>query len=268
MAGGVALNVLANGRIRAETPFEDVWVQPAANDSGTAIGAAQYVMHHVLGRPRTWTMTHAYTGPVYDEAACVAALTDGGLMGDATRHDDARLFPLIARRITEGAVVGWYQGRAELGPRALGNRSIVCDPRRHDMKDILNARIKHREPFRPFAPSVLAEAMADWFEQPYESPYMLMAFAVRADKLGQVPAITHEDGTARVQTVSADTNPRYHGLISAFHALTGVPMVLNTSLNENEPIVCTPAEAVDCFSRTEMDVLVLANLVVDRGGSR
>ncbi len=268
MAGGVALNVLVNGRIRSDTPFEDVWVQPAANDSGTAIGAAQYVMHHVLGQPRTWTMTHAYTGPVYDEDACVAALTDAGLIGEATRYDDAEMFPLIAQRLTEGAVVGWYQGRAELGPRALGNRSIVCDPRRHDMQDILNARIKHREPFRPFAPSVLAEAMGDWFEQPYESPYMLMAFKVRADKLGQIPAITHEDGTARVQTVTAATNPRYYGLIRAFNELTGVPIVLNTSFNENEPIVCTPAEATDCFARTDMDVLVLGNHVVDRGGRR
>jgi carbamoyltransferase len=268
MAGGVALNVLANGLIRSETPFEDVWVQPAANDSGTAIGAAQYVMHHVLGQPRTWTMTHAYTGPVYDEVANVAALSAAGLTDDATRYDDEELFPFIARRLTEGAVVGWYQGRAELGPRALGNRSIVCDPRRHDMKDILNARIKHREPFRPFAPSVLAETMGDWFEAPYESPYMLMAFKVRADKLGQIPAITHEDGTARVQTVTAETNPRYYGLIRAFNDLTGVPMVLNTSFNENEPIVCTPAEATDCFARTDMDVLVLGNHVVDRGGKR
>jgi carbamoyltransferase len=268
MAGGVALNVLANGLIRAETPFEDVWVQPAANDSGTAIGAAEYVMHHVLGQPRTWAMTHAYTGPVYDEPAHVAALEAAGLAGEATRYDDAELFPLLARRITEGAVVGWYQGRAELGPRALGNRSIVCDPRRHDMKDILNARIKHREPFRPFAPSVLADKAADWFDDAYASPYMLMAFRVRADKLGQIPAITHEDDTARVQSVTEATNPRYYGLISAFDDLTGVPIVLNTSFNENEPIVCTPAEATDCFARTDMDVLVLGNWVVDRGGRR
>ncbi|MEY2467767.1 MAG: carbamoyltransferase [Actinomycetota bacterium] len=268
MAGGVALNVLANGLIRADTPFEDVWVQPAANDSGTAIGAAQYVMHHVLGQPRTWTMTHAFTGPHYDEAACVAALTDAGLIDTATRMDDPDLFVYLAERLTQGAVIGWYQGRAELGPRALGNRSIVCDPTRHDMKDILNARIKHREPFRPFAPSVLADRIGDWFDAPYESPYMLMAFKVRGDKLGQIPAITHEDGTARVQTVTAETNPRYYGLIEAFDKLTGVPIVLNTSFNENEPIVCTPAEATDCFVRTDMDVLVLGNHVVDRGGKR
>jgi carbamoyltransferase len=268
MAGGVALNVLANGLVRSQTPFEDIWVQPAANDSGTAIGAAQYVMHHVLGHPRTWTMRHAYTGPVYDEQACVNALKEAGFYAEATRYDDDELFRVIAQRLTEGAVIGWYQGRAELGPRALGNRSIVCDPRRHDMKDILNARIKHREPFRPFAPSVLADKAADWFADAYESPYMLMAFKVREDKLGQIPAITHEDGTARVQTVTADTNPRYYGLISAFDDLTGVPLVLNTSFNENEPIVCTPAEATDCFARTDMDVLVLGSHVVDRGGKR
>jgi carbamoyltransferase len=262
MAGGVALNVLANGLIRSQTPFEEVWVQPAANDSGTAIGAAQYVLHHELGHPRTWTMTHAYTGPQYDDAACAAALAGVGLK--ATRYDDAELFDLVARRLREGAIVGWYQGRAELGPRALGNRSILCDPTRQDAKDVLNSRVKNRESFRPFAPSVLAHKAADWFEDAYESPYMLMAFKVRADKLGQLPAITHEDGTARVQTVTDDTNPRYFGLLSAFDRLTGVPVLLNTSFNENEPIVCTPEEATACFGRNDMDVLVLGSHVVDR----
>lgn len=268
MAGGVALNVLANGLIRSETPFEDVWIQPAANDSGTAIGAAQYVIHHEQGLPRTWNMTHAYTGPVYEEKAQVEALDAAGLLSQARRYEDEELFTLVASRISEGAVVGWYQGRAELGPRALGNRSIVCDPRRPDMKDILNARIKHREPFRPFAPSIILEALGEWFEDPYESPFMLMAFNVRKEKLGQIPAITHEDGTARVQSVTAATNPRYYELIKAFGDLTGVPILLNTSFNENEPIVCTPTEAVDCFSRTDMDVLVLGNHLVDRGGYR
>jgi carbamoyltransferase len=262
MAGGVALNVLTNGMIRSHTPFEDVWIQPAANDSGTAIGAAQYVIHHQLGHPRTWTMTHAYTGPQYDDAACVAALDAAGLK--AMRLDDAELFPYVARRLREGAIVGWYQGRAELGPRALGNRSILCDPTRQDAKDVLNSRVKNREGFRPFAPSVLAHKAADWFEDAYESPYMLMAFKVRADKLGQLPAITHEDGTARVQTITADTNPRYFGLLSAFDELTGVPVLLNTSFNENEPIVCTPGEATACFGRNDMDVLVLGSYLVDR----
>lgn len=266
LAGGVALNVLVNGRVRTDTPFEDLWVQPAANDSGTSIGGAQYVWHHVLGHPRAWEMTHCYTGPQYDAGACAKALADAGL--DYTDVADAELFDRIAARITEGAVVGWYQGRAELGPRALGNRSIVCDARRPDMKDILNARIKHREPFRPFAPSVLVGAVGDWYESDYPSPFMLAAYKVRADKLGQIPAVTHEDGTGRVQTVDPVTNPRYYALIEAFERRTGVPIVLNTSFNENEPIVCTPAEAVDCFARTEMDVLVLGNYVVDRGGKR
>jgi carbamoyltransferase len=262
MAGGVALNVLANGMIRSHTPFEEVWIQPAANDSGTAIGAAQYVLHQQLGQPRTWTMTHAYTGPQYDDAACAAALDAVGLK--ATRYDDAPLYELVARRLREGAIVGWYQGRAELGPRALGNRSILCDPTRDDAKDVLNSRVKNRESFRPFAPSVLAHKAADWFDDAYESPYMLMAFKVRADKLGQLPAVTHEDGTARIQTVTEDTNPRYFGLLSAFDALTGVPVLLNTSFNENEPIVCTPQEATACFARNDMDLLVLGNHVVDR----
>ncbi|MEY2473860.1 MAG: carbamoyltransferase [Actinomycetota bacterium] len=262
MAGGVALNVLTNGLIRSETPFEDVWIQPAANDSGTAIGAAQYVLHHELDHPRTWTMTHAYTGPQYDDAACKRALDAAGLK--ATRYDDAELLPLIARRLRDGAIVGWYQGRAELGPRALGNRSILCDPTRQDAKDVLNTRVKNRESFRPFAPSVLAHKAGDWFDDAYESPYMLMAFKVRADKLGQLPAVTHEDGTARVQTVTQDTNPRYFGLLAAFDALTGVPVLLNTSFNENEPIVCTPEEATACFARNDMDVLVLGSYVVNR----
>jgi carbamoyltransferase len=262
MAGGVALNVLANGLVRSQTPFEDVWVQPAANDSGTAIGAAQYVLHQELGHPRTWTMTHAYTGPHYDDAACTAALEAAGLQ--AMRYADADLFAFVARRLREGAIVGWYQGRAELGPRALGNRSILCDPTRADAKDVLNSRVKNRESFRPFAPSVLAHKAGEWFADAYESPYMLMAFKVRADKLGQIPAVTHDDGTARIQTVTADTNPRYFALLAAFDALSGVPILLNTSFNENEPIVCTPEEATACFARNDMDLLVLGNHVVDR----
>jgi carbamoyltransferase len=207
-------------------------------------------------------MTHAYTGPQYDDAACAAALDAVGLK--ATRYDDAPLYELVARRLREGAIVGWYQGRAELGPRALGNRSILCDPTRADAKDVLNSRVKNRESFRPFAPSVLAHKAGEWFADAYESPYMLMAFKVRADKLGQIPAVTHDDGTARIQTVTADTNPRYFALLSAFDALSGVPILLNTSFNENEPIVCTPEEATACFARNDMDLLELGNHVVDR----
>lgn len=266
LAGGVALNCVVNGRIREETPFEDVWVQPAANDSGTSIGAALWVWNEVLGQPRKWEMTHCYFGPEYGEDACRKALEAAGV-DDAKRLDDAELYDFVAERIADGAIVGWYQGRVEMGPRALGNRSIVCDPRRPDMKDILNARIKHREAFRPFAPSILEETVGEWFEDDYPSPYMLMAYSVQPDKRDQVPAITHIDGTGRLQTVTREQNERYYELISAFHRRTGVPILVNTSFNDNEPIVTRPEEAVDCFLRTRMDVLVLGNLVVDRGSS-
>jgi len=265
LAGGVALNCVVNGRILEETPFKEVWIQPAANDAGTSLGAALWVWHQELGQPRAWQMTHTYLGPEYGAAACEEALRASGLQYETVAA--AELSDRVAGRIAEGAIVGWYQGATEFGPRALGNRSIVCDPRRAGMKDVLNARIKHREPFRPFAPSVLDRATGDWFEQAYPSPFMLMAYKVRPEKRAVIPAVTHEDGTGRLQTVSAETNPAYHALISAFARKTGVPVLLNTSLNENEPIVCRPEEAVDCFNRTEMDVLVLGNHVVDRGTS-
>lgn len=266
LAGGVALNCLANGRIRSDTPFEEVWIQPAANDAGTALGAALWLWHQALGNPRSWEMTDAYLGPSYSQSACEAALAHAGL--DATLLEDEKLYDYVAGRIADGAIVGWFQGRAEFGPRALGARSIVCDPRRPDMKDILNARIKHREPFRPFAPSILAEATGEWFEDDYPSPFMLMAYQVRPERREAIPAVTHDDGTSRLQMVSHEANPRFHDLISAFDRLTGVPVLLNTSFNENEPMVLRPEEAVDCFRRTDMDVLVLGGLVVDRGTSR
>jgi carbamoyltransferase len=261
MAGGVALNCVVNGKIRAETPFEDVWVQPAANDAGTSVGAALWVWNQKLGMPRGWEMTHAYLGPDFDAEACAAAVTAAGLHGKTL--DDGELYEYVAGRIADGAVVGWYQGATEFGPRALGNRSIVADPRRADMKDILNARIKFREAFRPFAPSVLVEATGEWFTQDAPSPFMLMTYGVRPERRAQIPAVTHEDGTARLQTVDRVTNPRYYELIAAFARLTGVPILLNTSLNENEPIVCRPEEALACFQRTEMDVLVLHNIVLE-----
>jgi carbamoyltransferase len=263
MAGGVALNCTVNGMIRSETPFEELWIQPAANDSGTSLGAALWVQHQLLGRPRRWTMTHVAYGPMSDGAAIDAAIADAGLTSDRFR-DDRELCDAVAARIADGAVVGWYQGRSELGPRALGQRSILCDPRRHDMKDLLNARIKHREPFRPFAPAVLAERTAEWFEQDYPSPFMLMTYRIRPEQQSRVPAVTHEDGTGRLQMVDADVHPRYHGLISAFERRTGVPILLNTSFNENEPIVNTAEEAIDCFLRTRMDVLVLDDRFVER----
>jgi carbamoyltransferase len=262
MAGGVALNCAVNGKVRLETPFEEVWVQPAANDAGTAIGAALWVWNQVLGRDRAWVMADAALGPRFEEAEYKQALVDADLEYRWLPDDD--LYDHVAGRITEGDVIGWFQGRMEFGPRALGNRSIVCDPRRADMKDTLNARIKHREPFRPFAPSVLAERTGDWFGQSYPSPFMLMAYDVRPERRTRIPAVTHADGTGRLQTVERSTNPRYHGLIEAFERRTGVPVVLNTSFNENEPICCRPQEAVDTFRRTRMDVLVLGNFLVDR----
>jgi carbamoyltransferase len=262
LAGGVALNCLVNGKIRLETPFEDVWIQPAANDAGTSIGAALWVWNQVLGQPRNWRMNHAYLGPAYDQPACDRAAAEAGLTG--CHFSGRELTEHVAARIDDGAVVGWYQGPTEFGPRALGNRSIICDPRRADMKDILNARIKHREPFRPFAPAVLAEHTSEWFEQGYPSPFMLMAYKVRPERRAAIPAVTHQDGTGRLQTVTRDSNPAYYDLIAAFARRTGVPVVLNTSLNENEPIVCTPHEAVECFLRTKLDVLVLGELVIDR----
>jgi carbamoyltransferase len=243
-----------------------VWIQPAANDAGTALGAALWIWNQILGRSRAWEMTHAYLGPAFADAECSTALRAAGL--DAKALDDLALFEHVAKRIADGAIVGWYQGHMEFGPRALGNRSIVCDARRHEMKDVLNARIKHREPFRPFAPSVLAEATGDWFEQDCLSPFMLKAYKVRADRRDVIPAVTHADGTGRLQTVTRHTNARYYDLIAAFGRHTGVPVVLNTSFNENEPIVMQPAEAVECFNRTKMDVLVIGNRVVDRGTSR
>jgi carbamoyltransferase len=262
LAGGVALNAVANGRIRPETPFDEVYVQPAAGDSGTAVGSAYWVWNQELGRPRSFVMEHAYTGPGYSDADCAAALASAGL--ESERLADDALFPAVAERIAAGDVVGWFQGRMEFGPRALGNRSIVVDPRRADMKDILNARIKHREPFRPFAPSILAEATGDFFEQDYTSPFMVLVYKTRPEKRSEIPAVNHVDDTGRLQTVEERVNPRYHRLIDEFGKLTGVPVVLNTSFNENEPIVMTSEHAVETFQKTRMDVLVLGNHMVRR----
>jgi carbamoyltransferase len=262
LAGGVALNAVANGMIRPQTPFDEVYVQPAAGDSGTAVGAAFHVWNQELGQPRGFVMDHAYTGPAYSDDACAEAARAAGF--EPERLDEEQLIATVADRIAEGDVVGWFQGRMEFGPRALGNRSIVTDPRRHDMKDILNARIKQREPFRPFAPSILAPRVGEWYEQDYTSPFMVMVYKTRADKRELVPAVNHVDDTGRVQTVEPDVNARYWKLIEAFEARTGVPIVLNTSFNENEPIVMTPAEAVDTFAKTKMDLLVLGNTVIRR----
>ena len=269
VAGGCGMNSVANGKIALKTPFKRVYVQSAAGDAGGAIGAA-YAVWHREGDARGFVMDHAYWGPAFDDAAIrdlLAARTGDLEAGNCTVQrigDEDELCRTTAASIADGQVVGWFQGRMEWGPRALGNRSILGDPRRADMKDILNLKIKRRESFRPFAPSVLREAVADWFEQDGDVPFMMQVFQIRAEQRPRIPAVTHVDGSGRLQTVSCDTNPRYHRLIQTFHDLTGVPMVLNTSFNENEPVVCKPEEALDCFLRTKMDVLVLGDWVVRR----
>jgi carbamoyltransferase len=267
LAGGVAFNCVANGKIFDQTPFTEVFVQPAAGDAGLAIGATYFVHHQILGQPRSFVMKDSYWGPGYSEEQIRAAIDSSRLQEDGLQIcqlPEKVMAEEAAKEIAAGKILGWFQGRAEWGPRALGNRSIVADPRRPDMKEILNARIKHREMFRPFAPSILAEATGEYFENSYPSPFMTQAYAVRPEKRQQIPAPTHVDGTGRLQTVTREANPRYWGLIREFANLTGVPVVLNTSFNDNEPIVCRPEEAIDCFLRTKMDVLVLGDYLVRR----
>ena len=262
MAGGVALNCVVNGKILDETPFRDLYIQPAAYDGGTSVGAAAYVAHHDLGAPRAFVMDHAYWGPEYGDAGMKAALEGTGVAYEEMPTDKA--IARTADALADGGVVGWYQGRVEFGPRALGNRSILTDPRRPEMKDILNARIKHREPFRPFAPVILEERTGEYFDRSYPSPFMLLTYDVLPEKRDVIPAPTHVDGTGRLQTVRRDQNERYYDLISAFDDRTGVPVLLNTSFNENEPICLTPEEAVNTFVRTKMDLLVLGNFVAEK----
>jgi len=270
LAGGCAMNSVANGKVFERTPFRELYIQSAAGDGGGAIGAAFSVWNETLGRPRGFVMDHAYWGPAYDEAAIVRELDGAADALDAsgckvTRiADEDALCRRTAEAIAEGKVVGWFQGRMEWGPRALGNRSILCDPRRSDMKQVLNAKIKRRESFRPFAPSILREAVPDWFETDYDVPFMLQVYQIRPEKRAMIPAVTHVNGSGRLQTVTAAQNPLYHRLISAFGARTGVPVVLNTSFNENEPVVCRPAEAMACFLRTRMDILVLGRHFIER----
>jgi carbamoyltransferase len=269
LAGGCAANSVANGKIRRKTPFKRVYVQAAPGDAGGAIGAALYVWQQIGGSGR-FVMNHAYWGPAYKQDAIRRLLKEQGSeiekSGCAVNEiaDEDELCRIVAAAIAEGKVVGWFQGRMEWGPRALGNRSILCDPRRADMKALLNAKIKRRESFRPFAPSVLEEEVINWFEEDDAVPFMMQVFQIREKKRALVPAVTHVDGSGRLQTVSAASNPLYHNLIKKFESATGVPMVLNTSFNENEPIVCQPAEALDCFLRTDMDCLVLNNTIVAR----
>ncbi|MGC2801143.1 MAG: carbamoyltransferase [Candidatus Acidiferrum sp.] len=267
LAGGVAFNCVANGKIFDQTGFEQVYVHPAAGDAGLAVGAAFYVWHQILGNPRTFVMDQAYWGPGYTRDESRSAIDANGMVRNGCRVEELaenNLMQRTAAIVADGKILGWFQGRAEWGPRALGNRSIVADPRRAEMKEILNQRIKHREIFRPFAPSILAESTGEWFEKSHPSPFMTLAYSVRPEKRDKIPAPTHVDGTGRLQTVTREANPRYWSLIKAFEQLTGVPVVLNTSFNDNEPIVCSPAEALDCFQRTQMDALVLGDFLITR----
>jgi carbamoyltransferase len=262
LSGGVALNSVMNGKILLNTSFKRIFVQPAAGDNGTAIGVCYLIYNGIFNRPRSFVMEAAYTGPEFTDEEIRAELERSGLTYES--YSEREVTRRAAQDIADGAIIGWFQGRMEFGPRALGNRSIVVDPRRADMKATLNERIKKREPFRPFAPSILEERVGDYFEQTHPAPTMLMVYQVREGKRDVIPAVIHVDGSGRLQTVSPKVNPRYHRLISDFYELTGVPVVLNTSFNENEPIVCTPRHAIDCFLKTRMDVLYLGNHAVRR----
>jgi carbamoyltransferase len=262
MAGGVALNCVANGRVVRETPFKNLFVQPAAGDAGGAVGVAHYLYNTIEKKPRTKAWTHAYLGPEYKDAEIQQYLDGQGAKYKLL--SDAELTERTAELLSEGNVVGWYQGRMEFGPRALGARSILADPRDPKMRDTLNLKIKFREGFRPFAPSVLADKASEWFEIEGDSPYMLLVAQVREGKR-VIPAVTHVDNSARLQTVTRAENPLYYDLIREFEKITGVPIVINTSFNvRGEPIVCTPHDAYLCFMRTNMDYLVLGHHVLDK----
>lgn len=259
MAGGVALNCVANGRIVREGPFDELWVQPAAGDAGSALGAALYVRHMVLGRERGFRMEHAYHGPAYSDEEIARTLDAYGAPSRVLDRDE--MIRETARLLDEQAVVGWFQGRLEWGPRALGSRSILADPRNPDNWKRVNLKIKFRESFRPFAPAVLAEDAAEWFEIDRESPFMLLVCQVRPER--KLPAVTHVDGSARLQTVRREHHPEFYDLLRAFKERTGCPVLINTSFNvRGEPIVCTPEDAYLCFMRTQMDALVLGNRIL------
>ena len=262
LAGGCIQNSLANGKIYDRTPFKYVYIPPAAYDAGGAIGAAFYVWHHVLGRPRSFVMDSPFWGPKFGMKDIRVELEKRNLKYEELKEEE--LIGRVAGEIANGGVVGWFHGRSEWGARALGNRSILADPRRKDMKDILNLRIKKREDFRPFAPSILEEKTAEWFEKSEPVPFMAKVYKVKQDKREIVPAVTHVDGTGRLQTVNRGSNPRYYDLIKRFEEITGIPLLLNTSFNDNEPIVNTPADALDCFMKTKIDCLVLEDFYITR----
>jgi carbamoyltransferase len=270
LAGGCGYNSVANGMLFDRSPFRGQYIQAAAGDAGGAIGAAYWVWNETLHQPRAFVMDHAYWGPQYSDGE-----VDKAVLARQRDLDDAHcvlhrvqnereLCRRTAEQVAAGNVVGWFQGRMEWGPRALGNRSIVCDPRRADMKNILNEKIKRRESFRPFAPSILREAVGEWFETDYDVPFMLQVYQIREEQRARIPAVTHVNGSGRLQSVTEAQNARYYHLIEAFRDLTGIPIVLNTSFNENEPVVNNPHEALDCFLRTKMDLLVMGDLMIQR----
>jgi carbamoyltransferase len=262
VAGGVAQNSVANGKITRYTPFKEVYIPSAGHDAGISMGAALYVYNHVLEQPRAKPIWSAYTGSRFSNEEIEQYLRSRNIK--YTRYNDEELFGKVADQLVSAGVVGWFNGRAEFGPRALGARSIIADPRRPDAKDLLNAKIKRRESFRPFAPSILKEYVQEYFEVVDEVPFMEKVFPIKKEKHSVIPAVTHADGTGRLQTVDEKVTPRYYQLIEAFRKKTGVPILLNTSFNENEPIVNSPEDALECFLRTNMDMLVLENCVVER----
>ncbi len=269
IAGGVGYNSVANGKIYDNTPFEEVYIQPSSGDAGISLGAAFYVYNTLLDNKRDFIMKDAYWGPEFSNKGIERIIKediirDSQGMFLVEEVKDGELCTKTAKEIADGKIIGWFQGRMEWGPRALGNRSIVVDPRRENMRDILNARIKKRESFRPFAPSILHERVGDYFEKSYPAPFMLRVYNIKKEKREVIPAVTHINGTGRLQTVKKEDNPLYWSLIKEFENITGVPVLLNTSFNENEPIVCTPEEAIGCFKRTDMDVLVMGRWIVRR----
>ena len=261
LAGGVALNSVMNARLINETPFEDIFVQAAAGDAGNSLGAALYVWHHVMGKPREWTMTHPFLGPEPTDAQVRRAVDTSGMTWREVKDPAEEAATMLA----DSKIIGWFQGKAEIGPRALGARSILADPRRPEMKDIVNARVKHREGFRPFAPAILHEDGDEYFEDYHLNPFMLLVLPIRPDKRDLIPAVTHVDGTGRLQSVTKDGFGQFYRLISAFKAKTGVPVVLNTSFNVmGEPIVNTPEEAINDFKHADMDALFIGNFVAEK----
>ncbi|MEH1865983.1 MAG: carbamoyltransferase C-terminal domain-containing protein [Nostoc sp.] len=262
LAGGVAMNSVANGKITQNTSFKNIYIPVGAADNGTSIGAAFFIWNHLLKQPRNFVLNHAYWGSEFTDEECLLALQSHDLQPQIRERE--ALLHHVVDALCEGKVVGWFQGRMEFAARALGNRSLLADPRRADMRDIINLKIKFREKFRPFAPSILEERVGEFFEVDEPAPFMEKVFKIRPEKREQIPAVTHVDGTGRLQSVSRQTNPLYWDLINTFAERTGIPIVLNTSLNENEPIVRTPTEAIQCFLRTHMDALVLGSYYVER----